>query len=316
MKIYIDPGASGNILATVAIGARYLESWEKNALPGWAEYCQIHGLGLVVFDEEMLEKESVVWKKANWQKLLIGPVLREADIKVKNVCYLDTDILISPLAPDVFAGYDEETIALVSQVQGLPQPLHLTLRRLAFLRHTHWDQQYPLDSALFMQPKQIFEFHGAPPHDEYVCTGFFVFNVDNHGELLKSWFNKYQKGVQSLTGGGEEPHLNHELLSWGKLSWLPYEFQALWTYEVAWRYPFLFDFGQQNEALVRECIEASLYVNHFLHFAGSWHECQMWKIGGFFADENKRKELAAYVQYLGTPVTGAARGMIRPLLDC
>ena len=312
MKVYIEPGASGNTLATVAIGGKYLDYWEVNALPSWAEYCHKHDFGLIVFQQEMLEKESDVWKKANWQKLLIGSTIREAGVKVKNVCYLDTDILISPLAPDVFDGYNEETICLVSQVHGLPQPLHQTLRRLAFLRHTHLDRNYPLDSALFMQPKQIFEFHGVPPHDEYACTGFFVFNVDNHGELLKGWFNKYQKGVQSLTGGGEEPHLNHELLSWGKLSWLPYEFQALWTYEVAWRYPFLFDFRQKNELLVRECIEASLYVNHFLHFAGSWHECQMWKIGGFFADESKRKELSEYQDYLSTPVTGVPKGMIRP----
>jgi hypothetical protein len=312
MKIYIDPGASGNIISTVAIGGSYLDSWEANALPGWTDYCRKHDLGLVVFHEEMLEKDSEVWKKANWQKLLIGSALGLAGINVKNVCYLDTDILISPLAPDVFEGYDEETICLVSQVHGLPQPLHQTLRRLAFLRHTHLDHQYPLDSALFMSPKQIFDFHGVPPHDEYVCTGFFVFNVDNHGELLKGWFNKFKKGVQSLTGGGEEPHLNHELMTWGKLSWLPYEFQALWTYEVAWRYPFLFNFGRNDEALVRECIESSLYANHFLHFAGSWHECQMWKIGGFFADEIKRKEIDTYADYLRTPVTGTPKGMIRP----
>lgn len=312
MKVYIEPGVSGNILSTVAIGGKYLDSWEANAFPGWAEYCLKYGLGLIVFHEEMLEKESEVWKKANWQKLLIGRALREAGIMVNNVCYLDTDILISPLAPNVFEGYDEETICLVSQIHGLPQPLHQTLRRLAFLRHTYWDSKYPLDSALFMSPEQIFEFHGVPPHDDYVCTGFYIFNVDNHGELQYGWFDKYQKGVQSLTGGGEEPHLNHELMSWGKLSWLPYEFQALWTYEVAWRYPFLFNVGRGNEELVRECIEASLYANHFLHFAGSWHECQMWKIGGFFEGQKQRRELNDYLSYLATPVTGQPVGMIRP----
>jgi hypothetical protein len=312
MKIYIEPGISGNILSTVAIGENYLEPWERNALPGWIEYCRKYDLGLVVYQDEKLEKDCEIWKKANWQKLLIGSEISDAGIKVKNICYLDTDILISPLAPNVFEGYDENTICLVSQINGLHQPLHPTLRRLAFLRHTHCDKQYPLDSALFMSPKQIFEFHGVPPHDEYVCTGFFVFNVANHGGLLKGWFDKYKKGVQSLTGGGEEPHLNHEFLSWGKLSWLPYEFQALWTYEVAWRYPFLFDVKSNNEALVRECIEASLYVNHFLHFAGSWHECQMWKIGSFFSDEKKRKNLDAYQEYLLSPVTGSPKGIIRP----
>lgn len=312
MKMYVEPGVSGNILATVAIGAPYLESWEKSALPSWAAYCHRHGLGLVVFHEEMLAKESDVWKKANWQKLLIGQTLQDEGLKVSNVCYLDTDIVISPLAPNVFDGYDPDTICLVSQIKNLPQPLHQTLRRLAFQRHTHLNPRYPLDSALFMSPEQIFEFHGVPPHDDYVCTGFFIFCVANHSELLKGWFDKYQKGVQSLTGGGEEPHLNHELFSWGKLSWLPYEFQALWTYEAAWRYPFLFDYGLKDEALIRECIEASLYVNHFLHFAGSWDECQMWKIGGFFEDDKKKREVEAYREYLLTPVTGAPQGMIRP----
>jgi hypothetical protein len=313
MKVYIEPGASGNLLSTVAIGGGYLDVWERNAFPTWTEYCHRHDLGLVVFDQEMLAKESSVWKKANWQKLLIGDALEKSRVAVKNVCYLDTDILISPLAPNVFEGYDPSTIALVSQVNGLPQPLHSTLRRLAFLRHTHLDSKYPLDSALFMSPRQIFEFHGVAEYDDYVCTGFFVFNVSNHGNLLKGWFDKYQKGLQTITGGGEEPHLNYELQTWGRIAWMPYEFQALWTYEAAWRFPFLFSAeARSNENLVRQCIEASLYANHFLHFAGSWHECQMWKIGGFFAGTKQRDELEAYRAYLATPVTGQPQGMTRP----
>ena len=312
MKIYIEPGISGNILSTVAIGGQYLEIWERNALPSWVNYCDRYGLGLIVFEEEMLPKSSELWKKANWQKLLIGEALLQGGMKVDNVCYLDTDIIISPFAPNVFAAYEPETIGLVSQVRGLNQPLHQTLRRLAFLRHTRWDSKYPLDSALFMSPAQIFEFHGVAPHDEYVCTGFFLFNLNNHSVLLKSWFDKYQKGVDSITGGGEEPHLNHELLRWGKLSWLPYEFQALWVYEAAWRYPFVFGLGQGDEALIRQTIESSLYVNHFLHFAGSWNECDMWKIGGFFEGKENKREIEDYREYLKMPVTGAPAGMIKP----
>jgi len=312
MQVFIQPGNSGNVLATVAIGAAYLEEWTRSAFPGWSEYCHRHDLGLIVFDQEMLDKENVAWKKATWQKLLMAEALRAAGLKLNNVCYLDTDILISPFAPNVFEAYDPETIAVVSQTNGLPQPLQLTLRRLAFLRHTHWDERYPLDSALFMTPRQIFEFHGLPAHDNYFCAGFFVFNVDNHRALMKSWFDKYESGIQTITGGGDEPHLNYEFQSWGRLSWLPYEFQALWTYEAAWRYPFLFDFGKYDHHLIRACIESSLYANHFLHFAGSWHECQMWKIGGFFEEQRKRQEINAYRAYLSTPVTGRPRGMIRP----
>lgn len=299
-------------MSTVAIGSSYLESWEKNALPTWQRYCERHNLGLIVFDQEMLPYESNVWKKANWQKLLIGHELCNLNLDIANVLYLDTDILISPLAPCVFKHYDDKTICLVSQVHGLPQPLHSTLRRLAFLRNKYWDSKYPLDSALFMTPKQIFEYHNVVPFDNYTCTGFFVFNVANHSSLLKSWFDKYKSGTDSITGGGEEPHLNYELFNWGKLSWLPYEYQALWTYEIAWRYPFLFEEGLHNQQLVRSCIEASLYANHFLHFAGSWHEAQMWKIGGFFSDSKSSESLTSYLNYLEVPVTGSPKGMIKP----
>lgn len=313
MQVLIEPGISGNILATIAIGKSYIDEWKQNALPSWEEYCRRHGLGLIVFDQEMLDRGSEVWKKATWQKLLIAETLAESELglRVTNVCYLDTDILISPFAPDIFREYDPKTIAVVSQVHGLPQPLKPTLRRLAFLRHTRWDEKYPLDSALFMEPRQIFEFHDLTPHDNYFCAGLFVFNIENHRTLMKEWFEKYAKGVESITGGGDEAHVNYELQSWGQLSWLPYEFQALWTYETAWRYPFLFD-NRNDENLIRACIEASLHANHFLHFAGSWHECQMWKIGGFFDGDKKRREIADYRAYLETPVTGRQQGLVRP----
>jgi hypothetical protein len=129
---------------------------------------------------------------------------------------------------------------------------------------------------------------------------------------MQGWFEKYTRDVKSITGGGDEAHVNYEFQQWGKLSWLPYEFQALWTYEAAWHYPFIFDLEELESETVRACIEASLYKNHFLHFAGSWHECQMWKIGGIFATEEKQNEIAAYRDYLRMPLTGKPQGMIKP----
>lgn len=311
MKVCIKPGKSGNVLVTIAIGDSYLSAWKKNALPGWENYCRRHGLGLIAISEELISKENMVWKKATWQKNLIGEVLSKSNLNINSVCYLDSDILISPFAPNIFDNYDSETIGLVSQINGLPQPLHLTLRRLAFLRHTYYDERYPLDSALFMSPEQIFEFHDVPTYHDYACMGLIVFNVENHHKLMRSWFDKYDRNVQSLTGGGDEPHMNFEIQNWGKITWLPYEFQALWTYEIAWKYPFLYECGKGNPTLIQECIEASLYANHFLHFAGSWHESDMWKLGGIFATENKSSILEAYKKYLEEPVTGEPKGQIK-----
>jgi hypothetical protein len=312
MKIILEPGKSKNILATIAIGDEYYNSWKRYASSGWIKYCEVNNLGLVVFDEELLSRDDEFWKKATWQKMLMGETLKNSKLEVENVCFLYSDILINHKSPNVFDDYNSETIALVSQMNNMPYVPEEAKRRLAFLRHTHYDNKYPLDSALFMSLKQIFEHHNVPVQPDYGCMGFFVFNVKNHSSVMKSWFQKYDRNVDSMTGGGDEPHINYEMQNWGKISWLDYKFQALWTYEIAIKYPFLYSFGRDNELLIRECIEASLYSNYFLHFAGSWHESNMWKIEGIFSGEKMNAELEKYYKYLDTPVTGIPKGQIKP----
>ncbi len=311
MKVYLKPGKSKNILTTIAIGPKYLSSWEKNAMPGWVNYCKAHDLGLVVFDKADSSTDDPFLKKTQWQKLLVGKKIQSSGLDVLNICYLDTDILISPLAPNIFDGYNTKKFRLVSQINNLPNDREYNLRRLAFLRHTHLDSRYELDSALFMSPEEIFRFHSLPEHKDYACTGLFVFNVNNHADLLYSWFIKYDSKIQTITDGGEEPHINHEIQSTNLVEWLPYKFQALWIYEIAIYYPFLFK-NLDDKRLIRECIESSLYLNYFLHFAGSWNECEMWKVGCFFEENATRSNLDAFKSYMETPITGNAKGIIRP----
>ena len=142
----------------------------------------------------------------------------------------------------------------------MPHDKEYNLRRLAFLRHTHLDSKYELDSALFMSPEEIFRFHSLPEHKDYACAGLFVFNVTNHSDLLYSWFIKYDSKIQTITGGGDEPLLNHEFQSTDLVEWMPYKFQALWIYEVAIYYPFLFK-KLDDKCLIRECIESVSYTH-------------------------------------------------------
>lgn len=313
MKVFIEPGQSGNILATIAIGEKYYAAWEKNALPGWENYCKRHQLGLVAFDADLVSTDNKYWKKATWQKMLIGTTLRESSLSVKNVCYLDTDILINEHAPNIFDFYNEDAIGLVSLRQRLPYPYDELLRRLAFLRHTHYDRSYPLDSALFMSLEHLYKFHELPPQPDEACMGLIVFNIKNHAEAMSGWFTKYDRTVKSVTNGGDQTHANYEIQNWGKVQWFDYRFQAIWPFEMAWKYPFLYDSGRGNNDLIRQSIESSLYANYFLHFAGSWHESEMWKIGGFFELE-QRTQYEHYYQYLAMPVTGEPKGIIKPKL--
>jgi len=313
MKVLIPPGKTKNILATIAIGDSYYMAWEKYALPGWCDYCSHHELGLIVFDEELITQSDKTWKKATWQKMLIGETLLKAQLDVQSVCYLDTDILISPLAPNIFQSCNPESIGLVSLRKNLPFPYDEVLRRMAYLRHTHYDKAYPLDSALFMSLNQLYQFHDLPVQADEACMGLIIFNTKHHSKLMRGWFDKYDRNVQSVTNGGDQTHVNFEIQNYGKISWLDYRFQAIWGFEMAWKYPFLYDYGRENSEMIKECIEASLYENHFLHFAGLWHESKMWKLGGIFSAGNKVDRLEAYKKYLETPVTGKPKGQIKPI---
>ena len=312
MKILLKPGKSKNILTTIAIGEEYYHFWYKNAFPSWKKYCTRHGLGLVVFDTDLISDKDPLWKKATWQKLLIAESLKNSSLPVKNVCYLDTDILINYKSPNIFDEHKAETIGLVSIVKNMPFSIDESRRKISFLRHKYYDKKYPLDSAIFMTVEQIFSYHNLPLQDNFACMGLIVFNVDNHSNIMRQWFNNYDKNVQSLTNGGDQSHINYEIQNWGNITWLDYKYQAIWTYEMAIKYPFLYSTGRNDESLIRECIEASLMTNYFLHFAGSWHESEMWKLGEVFEGKDKVKEIDDYYQYIDIPVTGKPKGIIKP----
>ena len=298
------------MIATIAIGADYLKSWMKHAFPTWKKYCERHGLGLIVFDADLIPKSSKIWKKPTWQKLLIGETLKRELPDVRNVCFLDSDILANYMAPNVFDFYRSGTIGLVSLRKNLPYPYDQVMRRLAFLRHTLYDKKYPLDSALFISLDRLYGYHGLAPQADEACMGFFVFNVSEHAEMMSHWFAKYDRNMETITGGGDQTHFNFEAQNWGNVSWMDYRFQAIWVFEMAWKYPFLYGYSRKNRALIRECIEASLSTNYFLHFAGSWHESDMWTVGGVFEASGKRRQLEDFHEYEKLRLTGEPVGQV------
>jgi len=312
MKWILRPGRSKNLIVTIAIGAPHFNAWESHALPGWIKYCRHNNLGLLVFERDLISYKDKKWKKATWQKMLIGETLVNASVNVNNICYLDSDILINPTAPNIFDTFDPTTIGLTSIRKNMPYPLDEVLRRLAFLRHTCYDSRYPLDSALFMSLEQLYGFHGLNPQGDEACMGLILFNLCNHSSLMRGWFDKYDRDVQSVTNGGDQTHLNYEMQTWGKVSWINYRFQAIWPFEMAWKYPFLYDYGSTDLQLIRKCVEASLYQNYFLHFAGSWPESEMWKVGQILSSTTESKKLMDYYSYAQRSVTGTAVGSVKP----
>jgi hypothetical protein len=312
IKELLPVGSSNNAIVTIAIGGKYYDQWYENAYPNWKIYCLNHGLGLMVAYEDLISKEDVAWKKPTWQKMLLAKEMHRYFPDVENVCYLDTDILINQYAPNIFDGYSDKNIGLVSIIENIPFNRENLNRKISFLRHTYYDKKYPLDSAILMSINNLYTYHNLSPQNDFACMGLIVFNVVNHKSIMESWFNKYDRNVESITGGGDQTHMNYEIQNYGKITWFDYKFQALWNYEMSMKYPFLYNYGRYNKKLIKECVESSLMVNYFLHFAGSWHESDMWKMGGVFDSKEKKIEIRDYYKYLKESVTGDSKGMIKP----
>jgi hypothetical protein len=312
MKILIKPISSQNYIVTIAIGDMYYKNWEKFALPSWKIYCERYDIGLIIFTNDLISKDEKKWKKANWQKLLIGETLLKNGLKVNNVCYLDTDIIISPIAPDIFLNFDEESISMVSLRKNLPYDYNEVLRRIAFFRNLYYDETYPLDSALFISIHDLYKFHDLEPVDDESCTGFYIFNVEKKSKIMYDYFFKIDSNIVSITGGGEQTHFNHFLQTNTKIKWLEYKYQAIWVFELAWKYPFLYKLKDNHSDLINECINSSLLDNYFLHFAGSWHESKMWKNNNFEIGDNIYEIYRKYENYKKSPVYGDPIGVIKP----
>ena len=312
MKVLIPPGKSGNVLATIAIGEQYLQPFMKYAYHTWEMHCRRHDLGLILFDDHLIAKSDPNWKNPYWQKFLIGDYLSKQKLGIRSVCCLDTDILISPLAPNIFENRDETKVGLVSKRQNLPFEHRSILRRMAFLRNRYYDSSYPLDSSLFINLEDLYEVAGLPTQEDDACSGVFVFSCKEHGKKLADYYSSFDQSVMDRDGGGEQIFLNYFVQSNRIVEWLDYRFQALWTYEVSTRYPFLYANHQENFTVIKECIEASLFTNYFLHFAGSWHEGKMWEQVKVFDTPESLEMFRAFGEYMKMPVYGKPLGAIKP----
>ena len=308
----IPPGKSGNVLATIAIGEQYLQPFMKYAYHTWEMYCHRHDLGLILFDDHLIAKSNPNWKNPYWQKFLIGDYLSKQELGIRSVCCLDTDILISPLAPNIFENRDESKVGLVSKRSNLPFEHHAILRRMAFLRNRYYDLSYPLDSSLFINLDDLYKVADLPPQSDDACSGVFLFSCSAHGKKLADFYSSFDNSVMNKDGGGEQIFLNFFVQSNQLVEWLNYRFQALWTYEISTRYPFLYVNHRDDLSLIKECIEASLFTNYFLHFAGSWHEGKMWEQVKVLDTPESLEMFRAFDEYRKIPVYGKPLGAIKP----
>ena len=309
MKVLVPPKKNGNIICTIAIGKKYYDQWYKYSYPSWKIYCKKFKIGLIVFNKNLIDKKHAKWKKPTWQKLLIAKEIETLFPHAKNLCYLDTDILINYLSsPNIFDFQKINKISLVSQINNLPYDLLKTQKKIAFYRNIFYSKRYPLDSALFMTKNQIYDFHNLKRQKDYACMGLIMFNIKKFKDIFYKYFFLYDKKTKSLTGG-DEPIMNFILQHNHSIEWLDYKFQSLWIYEIANNYPFLYEYKNKNNKIIKKCVQNSLFNNYFLHFAGSWYESKM--IKNIF-NNNDILLLKNYFNYENIKPKAIPKGIIKP----
>ena len=315
IRILKKPGRSGNTIVTLLITKKYYNFWKKYVYKNWKIYCDKFDIGLIVIDNFVDTSKSK--KKITWHKLLIGKEILNSNIskKISNVCYLDADILMNSYgAPDIFKEHSVKKISVVNQFNNLPYDLFTTQKKISFFRHTFYSKKYPLDSSIFMKPTQIFKFHGFRQFNNYFCAGLFIFNLKLFSKFLENIYFKYSKNFESLTGG-DEPIVNYEFQKYGKLNWIDYKFQAIWPYEMANKYPFLYYKKYRKKTLQSECVTASLTSNYFLHFAGSWGESEMIKSLKNYTTNNSKTIIKNFYKYNSVLPKAKPKGLIKPNLN-
>lgn len=264
-------------LVTTAVGEDYFDNWEKYSLPSWEKYARKYDLGIVVMRNRLVGGVESQIKNAAWDKLLAPQAVGKFFPRIEKICLIDTDVVISFSAPNIFCFSKKGSYAVVSQERALPFPIEDVRARVEVFRRQFYSAGYPLNSILRASAEDAFRLQGLPSHNDYFCSGLILLDKSIFDDLATCHSSVGLDDALSSTAW-EEPFVNDWIQSRSH-SWMPYEFQAIWLFEMAWFFPHLYT-SEKSLARNREVAEilASVLLNrHFLHFAGSWFESEAWK---------------------------------------
>ncbi len=263
-----DP-SSHQWLLTTAIGGNYFDQWNRYVKPYWDMYAAEHGLGIAVVVDDLFTDDEPRLHGA-WQKLLAPRALRDLLGREVRCALLDTDLFVSPGARNVFEEMPMGKIGVVSEVRGLPKPVAEIQNRVALLRKRFIDGNFPLNSLLNATPDQVFKWAGLPPMSDYFCSGMVIVDTQTHAvALAEAYRDRPNTEHYASIDWGEEVWLNYFVQSRDDVVWLDYEWHALWLFEVATYYPFLYA-TTNSEEIAGWCLASSLMRNQFVHLAGRW----------------------------------------------
>lgn len=312
IRVVRGDDSSGLWLVTTAIGGEYFERWNRTVRDSWERYADEHGFGIAVVTGDLFGSDEPRLNGA-WQKMLAPRALRGLLTRDLRCALLDTDLFVAPGAASIFEAVPPGLIGVVSQERDLPLPPDQLRNRIALLRREFRDPEFPLSSILNAAPQQVFEWAGLHPFDDYFCAGMFVVDTDQHADALAAAYRDAPEDeAYHAIGAWEEVWINHWVQGREDVHWLDYRWHALWIFEVAAHYPFLYSPGSSQE-LAQWCLAASLMRNEFVHLAGRWESGFVGDAPPRFPSPAETSEFMGRVRRHERSVTAATpRGTIPP----
>ena len=86
---------------------------------------------MIYFDKDLISKKYLL-EKTSLAEIFDCEKLK--DLNIKNVCYLDTDILINPFSPNIFKNYNPKKIFASSNVFNIPYELEKAQKKIVWFR--------------------------------------------------------------------------------------------------------------------------------------------------------------------------------------
>lgn len=263
-------GRAENWIVSTAISGDYFERWEDGFAALWFDYAKRHDLGIAVAVEDLYGAGDPPLNGA-WQKLLAVDALSRELGRPLRCALIDSDVLISPLAQNIFHAVDAGRIGVVSKVCGTPMEFRRVTNRTALYRREYIDASFPLNSLLNASPRQVFEWAGlGGAADDFACTGVIVCDSASHGDVFRRWYEEAPSDEEyHAIGDWEQTYVNFQIQQRPDVQWIDYSWQAIWMVEVAVHYPFLYASMVEPEVL-QWCVTSALLKHQFLHLAGRW----------------------------------------------
>lgn len=266
-------------IVTLAIGAEYLERFERHCRAGWTEYCRRQDLDLFVFDHPLDTSARAQSRSPAWQKCLVlsTPELENRE----RVVWVDADVCINPRAPSILDGVPEQKVGATDE-HRFPFP-HSRQRLLdAIIASSPADGEFGKRYwESWRAPEAWHGFTGLPKGQKHIVQSGVMVLSQHHRGLLEHVYEAYEDGGTrrlnrpsepadfKYAGWGEMAPLSHEIQARGLEHWIDPKFNALlWWMFLEWSIGLPAPPSQdQLSAFVRDAYRN----NYFLHFAGAAH---------------------------------------------